>query len=38
MPRFGPISRRIVAQVAIDACLTIAATAFAYILKYDLPR
>lgn len=37
MPRFGPISRRIVAQVAIDACLTIAATAFAYILKYDLP-
>ncbi len=37
MPRFGNISRRIVAQVAIDACLMTAATAFAYILKYDLP-
>lgn len=37
MPRWGNISRRIVAQVAIDACLMTAATAFAYILKYDLP-
>ena len=37
MPRNFLISRRIVAQIAIDACLMVAATAFAYLLKYDLP-
>ena len=37
MFRLKNISRRIVAQVAIDACLMVAATAFAYILRYDLP-
>ena len=37
MPRYTKISRRIVAQVAIDVCLMVAATAFAYIVRYDLP-